>query len=76
MLYGLVSRGYKAGGYPFQTSIVSTELNKVQQEEVTAYEMGAKFEFAKKLSISAAVFYYDYLNKQVSQIFQFRFLGP
>jgi outer membrane receptor protein involved in Fe transport len=76
MLYGLVSRGYKAGGYPFQTSIVSTELNKVQQEEVTAYELGVKYEFAKQLSISAAGFYYNYLNKQVFADFPVPLLGP
>ena len=76
MLYGLVSRGYKAGGYPFQTSIVSTELVKVKQEEVTSYETGVKYSFAKKLNVSVAAFYYDYLNKQVFADQPVPLLGP
>jgi outer membrane receptor protein involved in Fe transport len=76
MLYGLVSRGYKAGGYPFQTSIVSTELVKVKQEEVTSYEGGVKYSFAKKLNVSVAGFYYDYVNKQVFADQPVPLLGP
>jgi outer membrane receptor protein involved in Fe transport len=76
MLYGLISRGYKAGGYPFQTSIVSTELVKVKQEQVNSYEAGVKYAFAKKLNVSFAGFYYDYVNKQVFADQLVQLLGP
>lgn len=76
MLYGLVSRGFKAGAYPFQTSIVSSQLVKVQQEEVTSYETGVKYTFAKRLNASLAGFYYDYKNKQVFADSPVPLLGP
>jgi iron complex outermembrane receptor protein len=76
MLYVLISRGFKAGGYPFQTSIASTELNKVQQEKVTSYETGVKYEYARKLSASLAGFYYDYQNKQIFAESPVPLLGP
>jgi len=75
MLYTLISRGYKAGAYPFQTSIVSSQLTKVRQEEVTAYEAGGKYS-SRRLSVSLAGFYYDYIDKQVFAESPVPLLGP
>jgi iron complex outermembrane recepter protein len=75
MLYTLISRGYKAGAYPFQTSIVSNQETKVQQEKVTAYEAGVKYA-SRRLDASLAGFYYDYLNKQVFADSPVPLLGP
>ena len=75
MLYTLISRGYKAGGYPFQTSITSDQLSKVQQEKVTAYEVGVKYS-ARRVNASLAGFYYDYINKQVFADSLVPLLGP
>ena len=75
MLYTLISRGYKAGAYPFQTSITSSQLTKVQQEKVTAYEAGAKYS-SRKVNASIAGFYYDYIDKQVFADSPVPLLGP
>jgi outer membrane receptor protein involved in Fe transport len=64
LLYALFSRGYKAGAYPFVTAVISQEIGKVQQEEVTSYEGGAKYSFSNIFRVSAAGYYYDYANKQ------------
>ena len=64
LLYVLASRGYKAGAYPFGTSISSSQYDRVKQEEVTAYEGGIKYSFGRRLNLTAAYFYYDYINKQ------------
>ena len=64
MLYALVSRGYKAGAYAFTTAVIASELGKVKQEEVTSYEGGIKYALNSMLTVSAAGYYYDYLNKQ------------
>jgi iron complex outermembrane receptor protein len=64
MLYALVSRGYKAGAYAFTTAVIANELGKVKQEEVTSYEGGIKYALNSMLTVSAAGYYYDYVNKQ------------
>jgi iron complex outermembrane recepter protein len=64
MLYALVSRGFKAGAYAFETAIIASELAKVKQEEVTSYESGIKYQLSNMLTVSAAGYYYDYVNKQ------------
>jgi iron complex outermembrane receptor protein len=65
LLYALVSRGFKAGGYPFLSGVELSEYAKVKQEQVTDYELGVKGSAGRLFSVSAAVFYYDYLNKQL-----------
>jgi outer membrane receptor protein involved in Fe transport len=64
MLYALVSRGFKAGAYAFEAAVIASELGKVKQEQVTSYEGGVKYQLNSMLSVSAAGFYYDYVNKQ------------
>nr|WP_176392219.1 TonB-dependent receptor [Sphingomonas sp. CDS-1] len=75
LLYGLVSRGYKAGGYPFNAPLTYEQFTRVKQEEVTAYEAGLKYG-RRGVSVSAAAFYYDYLNKQIFTNTLVPFLGP
>jgi outer membrane receptor protein involved in Fe transport len=65
LVYGLVSRGYKAGAYPFLFALVSDQYSRVKQEEVTDYEIGVKFTPNRMVSLNGAAFYYDYANKQI-----------
>lgn len=65
LLYGLVSRGYKAGLFPVIISLVSSQRNHVRQEQVTAYEVGAKIDlFDRAVHLNLSAFYYDYVDKQ------------
>lgn len=68
LVYALVSRGFKAGAYPFQNSISVEQYQKVAQEKLTSYEVGAKYSLGSKISISASAFYYDYANLQTYAI--------
>jgi len=65
LLYGLISRGFKAGNYPVFSAISASSLRPVVQEELTSYELGAKANFARMFGINAAVYYYDYKDKQL-----------
>ncbi len=66
LLYGNVSRGYKAGSFPTAAAASYTSMLPVTQEKVTAYEAGLKASFAdRKIQLNLAGFYYDYRNKQV-----------
>jgi len=65
LIYGLVSRGYKAGLFPNMIALFAAQINPVKQEQLTSYEIGAKlglFDRAVQLNVSA--FYYDYRDKQ------------
>jgi iron complex outermembrane recepter protein len=66
LVYGNVSRGYKAGGFPTLPASYYAALNPVVQEELTDYEGGFKAQFFdRRLLVNAAAFYYDYDNKQL-----------
>jgi outer membrane receptor protein involved in Fe transport len=66
LIYGNVTRGFKAGAYTPLPAIFATQLQPVTQEEVTAYEIGLKSQFFNRmLDVSTAAFYYDYRNKQI-----------
>jgi len=65
LFYFTVSKGYKAGSSPALGASSYTQLVPVTQEELLAYEAGAKSElFDQTLQLNASVFYYDYTNKQ------------
>jgi iron complex outermembrane recepter protein len=65
LLYALVSRGFKAGGYATGYNTNASQFASIKQEELTAYELGVKTALLQHaLDIDGAVFYYDYLNKQ------------
>lgn len=66
LLYGNVSRGYKAGSFPTLAASTHSALTPVTQESVTSYEAGLKTQlFDRKVGLNAAVFYYDYKDKQI-----------
>jgi outer membrane receptor protein involved in Fe transport len=66
LLYANVSRGYKAGGFPTLSALFDRQWDPVVQESVLAYEGGVKSRFLQnRVELTAAVFYYDYTNKQV-----------
>ena len=74
LIYGNVTKGYKSGSFPQVPAIRADQLSPVTQESLVAYEGGVKFStFNRKLSVSAAGFYYDYHDKQ---IFGFINTGP
>ena len=65
LLYANISRGYKSGGFPTISATIAAEFAPVTQESVTSYETGVKADFfRRKVHLNAAVFYYDYRNKQ------------
>ena len=70
LLYALVSRGFKAGGIPAIRATNATQMVPVKQEELTSYETGIKSSlFDRMLQFNAAVFYYQYYNKQFYTVF-------
>ncbi|MEO8313225.1 MAG: TonB-dependent receptor [Pseudomonadota bacterium] len=57
LIYGSVATSFKDGGY--------TSFNTFLPEEITAYEVGSKNQFADgRVQLNGAVFYYDYVNQQ------------
>ncbi|HKT73623.1 MAG TPA: TonB-dependent receptor [Steroidobacteraceae bacterium] len=66
LVYANVTRGFKSGGFSPVPAVFAGQFKPVTQEQVTAYEIGARAAlFERKLDVSAAVFYDDYLNKQL-----------
>lgn len=69
MVYATVSTGYKPGGFRLgaMQDIVDTPQNEsvVDNEELTAFEVGYKGTIGDSLSLSSAVFFYDYSDIQV-----------
>jgi iron complex outermembrane receptor protein len=79
MFYGSIATGYKAGGFGDGCEAGVTGPNGVpcnqvntklyyQPENLTAYEAGFKGKAADRLTISAAVFKYDYKDMQLSSV--------
>jgi iron complex outermembrane recepter protein len=66
LIYGLVSRGYKAGGVPTGEFTFASEYQFVKQEQLTSYELGTKLSLLNgAVQPNIAGFYYQYKNKQV-----------
>jgi iron complex outermembrane receptor protein len=66
LFYGRVSRGYKSGSFPTASVASGLGYTPVTQESVTAYEAGIKAPLVDRtLEMTAAVFYYDYKDKQL-----------
>lgn len=67
-LYGVLSRGFKSGGFSEQPTSQLAAETPTDQEIATNYEIGAKTEgFDGRLSVNGAGFYIDYEDLQVSQ---------
>lgn len=66
LIYGNVTKGYKAGSYTPLPAVVAQQLDPVTQESVTAYEIGVKTGFVgNHVLLSLAGFHYDYSDKQI-----------
>jgi iron complex outermembrane recepter protein len=66
LLYANVSKGFKGGSFPILSASQSIQLNPVVQESLVAYELGIKAALPEQnLGLTAAVFHYDYKNKQI-----------
>ncbi|MEM6485174.1 MAG: TonB-dependent receptor [Pseudomonadota bacterium] len=65
LAYGAISRGYKAGGFPTLAATLTPQYDATVEEELTAYEVGIKGTLSESLQLNAALFYYDYIDKQV-----------
>ncbi|MBB3047157.1 outer membrane receptor protein involved in Fe transport [Litorivivens lipolytica] len=77
LLYTSYTRGFKSGSFPlFQTSD-HAQLEAVKQEQVDAYELGAKVDvWDRKAHINSAIFYYRYRDKQLLSRFNDAVFGP
>jgi iron complex outermembrane recepter protein len=66
LLYASYSRGYRSGAFNGGGYTSSIGITYIKPERVNAYEAGIKGRFLdKRLTLSAAGFYYDYTNQQV-----------
>lgn len=66
LLYGNVSKGWKAGGFPILSALSYAQVQPIMQESLLAYEAGFKVNlFSHTLQLNGAYFYYDYTNKQI-----------
>lgn len=65
LVYGNVSKGYKAGSFPLFGPSIDTQAIPARQESVLAYELGMKATLLdRRVQLNAAVFHYDYKDKQ------------
>ena len=76
LVYGNVTRGYKAGTFTPLPALLSSQLQPVSQEKVTTYELGYKYNNGLNFSLEAAAFYYDYVDKQLLGATTFPIFGP
>lgn len=73
LVYGSVSRGFKSGGFDGSTIFTTPEALPFKSEQVDAYEIGAKLFGNRPVTLTAAVFYYDFRDLQANSI---RTIGP
>ena len=66
LLYANVSKGYKSGSYPTVSASSYAQYAPVSQESLLAYEVGFKAPLLeKRLQFNGAIFYYQYVDKQL-----------
>jgi iron complex outermembrane receptor protein len=65
LLYGLVSQGYKTGGFQPEPPTPSDALVPFDEETVINYELGLKGEWGGVVRVNAALFYTEYEDLQV-----------
>lgn len=69
LIYGLVSRGFKSGGFNIRANVaaVPASANPFDDEAVTSFEVGVKTGlFDQTLFLNVAAFYNDYTDIQLS----------
>lgn len=77
LAYANVSKGYKAGAVPVASVSTIPQYTPIRQESVVAYETGVKAGlFDRRVQLNAAVFYYDYRDKQLRGAVQDVAFGP
>lgn len=76
LLYASVSRGYKAQAVSNIAAVFVTQYNPVPQERLTAYEAGIKTNILPATHLNAAVFYYQYADKQLQGTMIVPIFGP
>jgi outer membrane receptor protein involved in Fe transport len=64
-VYGSFSVGYKSGSYTLVPASNDHQYDPVVQERINAYEIGFKGRVADDVQVNAAVFHYDYYDKQL-----------
>jgi iron complex outermembrane recepter protein len=66
LVYASYNRGYRSGAFNGGGYTSSAGITYIKPERVNAYEVGVKGRFLdRRLTLSAAGFYYDYRNQQV-----------
>jgi len=66
LVYGNLSRGFKAGGFPVVVSNLHSQQESVKSEEVLAFELGFKQKLLEGTAqLNGSAYYYDYTNKQL-----------
>jgi len=66
LAYASYSRGYRSGAFNGGGYTSSAGITYIDPERVNAYEAGLKGRFIdRRLTLSSALFYYDYKNQQV-----------
>jgi iron complex outermembrane recepter protein len=65
LIYASASRGQKSGGFFSGITLAAPQLGPYESEELTAYEVGIKWQIPDaRVRAEAAAFYYDYSNLQ------------
>jgi len=66
LVYGNVSRGFKAGSFPLLAANAQSQFAPVRGEHVLAYEGGIRTTLAGGAArVGGSVFHYDYTDKQI-----------
>lgn len=66
MMYANISQGYKAGAVAVLAASTVNQFRPVPQEDLLAYEAGIKAGLLdNRVQLNAAIFYYDYSDKQL-----------
>lgn len=69
LLYGLVSRGFKSGGFQDTPSSAASAVTPFQPEFATQYEVGLKSQFFdRRVTWNNTLFYTDYTDLQTRQV--------
>ena len=76
LVYGNVTKGFKAGSFTPLPALFAAQLTPVTQESVLAYEVGIKASPVQTVQLAAAIYYDDYRNKQILGFETFPIFGP
>ncbi len=77
LVYGNIGTGFKSGGYNGALASSFFQLTPYKEEELTTVELGFKATLAGgSAQLNAAVFYYDYEDKQLLSVINDPVFGP